>query len=183
MRPIVLGALCCASILAAAPAGATTIGIGAFGGAEVPIVQEDAGSGAVYGIRVPISLMSFLSIEPYWSGASLSEADFESQGFTYERDGFDHDVFGAHFILGSLAVSDGFGFYPYVGIGSHTLKRTGSEDIQDVGFDFGVGVGLAILRKVRLDLRGEMNMIVTGDTSRKFGTLSIGASYGLWSKP
>ena len=41
----------------ASTASAGGIGIGAFGGASVPLVQDDNGQGTMYGVRVPVSLV------------------------------------------------------------------------------------------------------------------------------
>ena len=180
MRRLALAALC--ALACAPPAAAATIGIGAFGGGQFPIVQEDAGSGAAFGVRVPITVLPMLSVEPYWRTASLGEVDFEADGVTYTRDGFDHTALGVHVALGSLAASTRFGIYPYAGIAAHKLEREGSADIEETGFDFGLGIGFTPATRIRFDVRGELNMIVTGDTSRKFGTASLGVSYDVWSK-
>jgi len=59
---------------------------------------------------------------------------------------------------------------------------------------FGVDQGLAerrpivvdrdnldqVMAKLGVDLRGELNAVVTGDTSRKFGNLTAGVSYALF---
>ena len=36
------------------------------------------------------------------------------------------------------------------------------------------------MAKLGVDLRGELNAVVTGDTSRKFGNLTAGVSYALF---
>ena len=37
--------------------------------------------------------------------------------------------------------------------------------------------------KLSVDVRGEMQMIVTGDTSRKFANATVGVRYGFLSLP
>jgi len=39
-----------------------TIGAGAFGGYAVPVIQDDAGSGVMFGIRVPVTVSSMFTI-------------------------------------------------------------------------------------------------------------------------
>lgn len=150
-----------------------TIGAGAFGGYAVPVVQDDAGRGVMYGIRVPISLSSTFTIEPYYMTSNLDEVTEELGGVEYTRDGFDMKSIGGNVIL--------FGgkFYPFVGFGSYSLKRDGSEDIDELGWNFGLGLGLPVGEKLRLDIRGELDMIVTDDTSRKFGAATAGLTYRL----
>lgn len=150
-----------------------TIGAGAFGGYAVPLVQDDAGSGVMFGVRVPIGLSSMFTVEPYYMTSSLDEVSEELGGIEYTRDGFDMKSIGANVIL--------FGgkFYPFVGLGSYSLKRDGSEDIEELGWNFGLGLGLPVTEKIRLDVRGEIDMIVTDDTSRKFGGATAGLTYKL----
>lgn len=150
-----------------------TIGAGAFGGYAVPVLQDDAGSGVMFGVRVPVSVSSMFTIEPYYMTSNLDEVTEELGGVEYTRDGFDMKSIGGNVIL--------FGgkFYPFVGFGSYSLKREGSEDIDELGWNFGLGLGLPVGEKLRLDIRGELDMIVTDDTSRKFGGATAGLTYRL----
>ena len=149
------------------------IGAGAFGGYAVPIIQDDAGSGIMYGIRVPVSVSSMFTIEPYYMTSNLDEVTEELGGVEYTRDGFDMKSIGGNVIL------FGGSFYPFVGFGSYSLKREGSEDISELGWNFGLGMGLPVAQKLRLDIRAEMDMIVTDETSRKFGAATAGLTYRL----
>jgi hypothetical protein len=129
----------------------------------------------MFGVRVPVSVSSMLTIEPYYMTSSLDEVteDLGDPPVEYTRDGFDMKSIGANVIL--------FGgkFYPFVGLGSYSLKRDGSEDIEELGWNFGLGLGLPVTEKIRLDVRGEVDMIVTDDTSRKFGAATAGLTYML----
>lgn len=169
-----------ALLLLALVAGAGTaqaneikIGAGAFGGYAVPLIQEDAGSGAMFGVRVPVKVSSMFTIEPYYMTSSLDEVSEEMGGIEYTRDGFDMKSIGGNVLL--------FGgtFYPYVGLGSYKLTREGSEDINELGWNFGLGLGFPLAEKFRLDIRGEMDMIVTDESSRKFGAATAGLTYNL----
>lgn len=164
------------SLCAGAPmahAQGITIGAGAFGGYAVPVIQDDAGSGVMFGVRVPVSVSSLLTVEPYYMTSSLDEVTEELGGIEYTRDGFDMRSYGANVIL--------FGgrFYPFVGLGSYSLEREGSEDIDEMGWNFGLGIGLPVASKLRLDIRGELDMIVTDESSRKFGAATAGLTYNL----
>jgi opacity protein-like surface antigen len=170
-----------AILVALAPTLATAggrIGVGVFGGASFPIVQDDVGTGSTYGARVPVEVLPLITIEPYFAGSAMGEGEATLDGETYTRDGFDMTAFGGNVMLGSPS-SPGFQLLPYVGIGYNHLTRAGSADIDEVGFNFGLGVGFAVLKKLSLQARGELNMVVTGDTSRKFGNLTVGVNYNL----
>lgn len=149
------------------------IGAGAFGGYAVPVIQDDAGSGVMFGVRVPVTVSSMFTIEPYYMTSNLDEVTEELGGVEYTRDGFDMRSIGANVII--------FGgkFYPFVGLGSYSLEREGSEDLDELGWNFGLGLGLPVGEKLRLDIRGELDMIVTDDTSRKFGAATAGLTYRL----
>jgi hypothetical protein len=177
-RLLRLAALVAALAPAWAHAGTITVGIGAFAGTSIPVVQDDVKSGALYGVRVPVNLIKLVTVEPYFARTALGDAKAAVDGFTYTRSGFDVTAFGANALLGSPG-GPGFHFYPYVGIGSHKLTRTGSEDLTEVGYNFGIGLGLSPVPGLSVQARGELNMVVTGDTSRKFGNATLGLSYNL----
>ncbi len=175
MRSLCL--LSCLAVALAAHEGraATTVGAQVFGGASIPIVQDDNGTGAIFGIRVPVAVHSFVSIEPYFATSALGSKEQQIGSFTYSREGFDVTAFGANLLLGWG--NEGFRFFPYAGIGSHQLSRSGSEDINDVGYNFGLGFGFVPMTKLSVDVRGELNMVATGDTSRKFANIMLGVAY------
>ena len=92
--------------------------------------------------------------------------------------------FGANAIF-NLGGGSSFHFFPFAGIGSYKIKRSGSEDISDVGYNFGLGIGFAVPSLVGLsfDVRGEALMIKTDDTSQKIGNVTAGATYKFFSTP
>ena len=162
---------------AVAGAGQPTIGISGYGGLNIPIVQDDVKSGPMFGVRVPVTLISILSVEPYFLTSSLGDGEEEIGGFTYTRDGFKQTGFGINAMLGSLAAGPMIHFYPYAGIGHNKLTRSGSEDISEVGYNFGFGLAATPAHAIGLHLRGGLNMVKTGDTSRKFANATLGVSY------
>ena len=163
--------------LVPAVAAAGTLGIGAFGGLSFPIINDTAGNGAQYGVRAPINLIPLLTVEPFYAQSSLGDVDETFGGQSYTRSGPDVKTFGANAIFN-------FGgpvkFYPLVGIGGTTIEQSGSEDISETSLNFGLGFGFQPMEKLGVDLRGELCSVVTGDTSRKFGNLTVGVSYALF---
>ena len=171
------------ALWAGTAAAGTSIGVGVFGGTSVPIVQDDNGTGSQFGLRAPVNLIPFLTVEPFFARSSLGSGELDAGGFTYERSGFDVTTFGVNAALGSLGLLSGFSFYPYAGIASYKLTRDGSEDVSEVGYNFGLGFGISPIPVVALNLRGEFVMVATGDTSRKFANVTLGATYKLFSLP
>jgi len=176
MKPRVLAGLLTLALVPAA-AGAASLGLGVYGGVSFPLVYDTASQGPQYGLRAPIHLIPLLIVEPYFAKSALGDKDETFGGQTYTRSGPDVDTFGANALFnfgGSVK------FYPFLGIGSTTIKQSGSSDVTDTNLNFGVGLGFTPIPKLGVDLRAELNAVVTGDTSRKFGNLTAGVSYALF---
>jgi opacity protein-like surface antigen len=167
-------------------AAAATVGIGAFGGTSVPIIQEDTGGGSMFGARVPINLVSILTVEPYYATSSLGTKTQTVDGVNYTRTGFDVKSYGANVILGTITGGAGFKFFPFAGIGQNKLTRVGSDDISEVGYTFGLGIGVAPTDAISVIARGEINavqepkILTTNDSTRKFANVTVGLSYNLF---
>ena len=166
--------------LTAGTAAAVDIGIGAFGGLNVPIVNDLSEQGSVFGLRVPVRVAPLLIVEPFYSSSALGDVEetFETSN-TYTRDGGDETAFGANALFAFGQPS--FYFFPFAGICSYKIERDASDEIRHVGYSFGFGIGFSPIPKLGLNLRGEFDMIMTGDTSQKFGKVTAGASYSLFS--
>lgn len=177
-RTIVLAVLALAFTAGTAQAQSIGIGIQPYGGLSYPIIQDDTGSGPVYGLRVPVKLIPMFTLEPYYLTSNLGEGEEEILGIKYKRQGFDHTGFGLNAMLGSVG-GTGIRFYPFAGIGSHKLERDNYPEIKETAYNFGMGLGIGATPKISVEIRGELNMVVTGDTSRKFANATVGLNYGL----
>ena len=166
-------------LLALVPAAtrAGGIGIGVFGGTSIPVSQSDVKTGGMYGIRIPVSIIPLVSVEPYWGKSKLG--DGEENGVT--TPGFDNSSFGVNAMLGSLLKAPGIKFYPYVGIASSKLTGTGISDITKTSYNFGLGGALG-LANIALHGRAELNVLDTGSQTRKFANVTVGLSYDLFPK-
>ncbi|HEU4725491.1 MAG TPA: outer membrane beta-barrel protein [Candidatus Eisenbacteria bacterium] len=164
-------------LFAAGAAHATGVGVGVYGGLSYPVIQDDVKSGTLIGFRAPVSLVPMLTVEPFYASSSLGDAEETLGGIQYTREGFDQTAYGVSVMLGSPN-GMGFKFYPFAGIGKYKLERTGT-DIDEVGYNFGLGIGIGATPKISLQIRGELEMVKTGDTSRKFGNATAGLTYSL----
>jgi hypothetical protein len=167
--------------LFAGTAAAVDIGVGAYGGVNVPVLNDLSKQGTDFGIRVPVKLIPLLTVEPFWSKSSLGDAEEDIAGITYTRDGGDLTGFGANALLTFGAPM--FQFFPFAGIGSYKLERDGAEDVSDVGYSFGLGLGTSLIPKLSLSVRGELDMVITDETSQKFAKVTAGAAYSFFSLP
>ncbi|HYM80211.1 MAG TPA: outer membrane beta-barrel protein [Candidatus Limnocylindria bacterium] len=174
-----------ATVLVALALGSTTataasIGIGAFGGASIPIVNDLSSNGSQFGVRVPVNLVPLLTVEPFFATSSLGNVEETFGPTTFERDGGKNTGFGANVLF---TFGTGVQFFPFAGIGSYKIERDGSEDITDIGYNFGLGIGFSPIPKIGVNARGEFNMVTTDETSQKFANITLGASYSLVSMP
>jgi hypothetical protein len=161
----------------AATACAGSVGLGAFAGVSLPVVQEDVGQGTLFGLRAPVKLVPLLTVEPYWASSSLGSKDVTVGGLTYTREGPDETAFGLNAML---TTGGSVQFYPFVGMGSTKLKRTGMDATFST-YNFGLGLGFAPVPKLSVHVRGELQMAVDNGASRKFANITAGASYALFS--
>ncbi len=172
-------ALACLSLAGVAHAGG--IGIGVFGGASIPVIQDDTGRGSIYGVRVPVNLVPLLTIEPYFASTKGGDVKQDLFGSSYTRSGLDVTDYGANLLL---TFGGPVQFYPFAGIGSFKLKRSGESDISQTGYNFGLGLGFGLpATGLALHLRGELAAAVDGDVSRKWGNVTAGLQYSFLKLP
>lgn len=179
-RAYPLFALALALALVPGTASAIGVGIAAYGGTTIPLSQPEVKTGGAYGVRLPISIIPLVSVEPYWGESKLGNGEVNGTPVT----GFDFSSVGLNAMLGSLLGAPGIKFYPYLGIASTKFRggsSAGLADVDKTSYNFGLGAALG-LSKVSLHGRAELNVCDTGDKTRKFTTLSLGLSYDLWSK-
>lgn len=189
IRPLLIALL--AALLGAMSASATTkpeVGVGVFGGLSVPVLQDvDVSSfspgdafgpaGSQFGIRVPVKVIPVVTLEPFFAKSNYKDQTETFNGIEYTRQGYDGTAFGLNAICGRVGGS-GASFYPYVGIGSFKLSRD-TDEFTKFGWNFGLGLGISPAPRWSIQIRPEFNMVVTGDTSRKFGNATVGVNYEL----
>jgi len=158
-------------------ARAATIGIGAYAGGSIPVVQDDRETGPIAGLRVPVALTHWFTAEPCVSIASYGNRTYTLAGETLQRDGGRVSAIGGDVLLAAPGIP-GFHLYPYAGVALHRSARFGTGIEDRVGYNFGLGVGWTFPSHVSLELRSEMAMIVNQqDASRKFGNITLGLGY------
>jgi hypothetical protein len=176
-RHIALGIVLLALSCGVAHAGG--IGVGVFGGQSYPVLQDDSGNGTLFGVRVPVRIVPFVAVEPYYASTSLSDKATTVAGVSYTRQGFDEKVYGANVMF---ATGGPLSFYPFVGYGRTSFERPG-YDRTFTSYNAGFGMGISVVPKVSFDVRGELQAVVDGHTTRKFGNATVGLSYSLFSVP
>ena len=165
--------------LGAGTANAASVSIGAFGGASIPIVQDDQGNGSLFGLRAPVQLVPLLRVEPFWSTSALGDKTVDVGGFSVTRTGSDVTTFGLNAML---SLGGPVSFYPFVGLGTVKFDRPG-QDESYTSYHMGLGLGLSPIPKVSVDLRAELQAAAKDGASRKMGNITLGASYAIFSMP
>lgn len=176
-RPVVWAMA--ALMLCAGAAHAGSISAGVFGGASIPVLQDDQANGSIFGLRAQARLVPLFAVEPFFSSSALGDKTIDLNGFSVTREGSDVTTFGMNAML---TLGGPMSFYPYVGIGSTKFKRT-AQDETFTSYHMGLGLGLSPVPKFNVDLRGELQAAVDGDVSRKMFNVTLGASYSLFSMP
>jgi hypothetical protein len=169
-----------ALVAPAARAGTIVVAGGVFGGMSFPVVQDDQAEGSVFGARIPVRLASIFALEPFYSTSALGDKTIEtSPGFSVTREGSDVTSYGVNalFPFGTKTL-----LYPYAGIGSAHFERTG-ENETFTSYDVGLGLGVTLIPKLMLDMRGELQVASSGETSRKMFNVTLGATYSIFSTP
>ena len=154
----------------------TKIGIGGFAGMNIPIVQEDAGTGSLFGLKARMSLIPHLGAEVYFTKLNQGDASVEVHGKEMGRgDGGSFNSFGLNLVLGSMSTDVGAHFHIVGGIGSYSMSKEGVLDESRFGFNFGPEVEIG-LGKVSIEIGSKAHIIsLDGGGSRK----SVGISGGL----
>jgi hypothetical protein len=167
-----------ALIPCAARVEAIGIGFGAFGGANFPVLMDNADPGTIWGLRAPVRIVPLLQLEPFWATSTLGDVtkDFGVLG-SQTIDGGKFTSYGINAALTSGG--EAFNIAPYVGIGSGTYKHAGGSDLTNTVYDAGLSFMIKVLPFTAVDIRGEFDALVNGDTSRKFATLTAGLTYRL----
>jgi hypothetical protein len=183
MKVVSVAALLILALAATAPrARAISAGAEVFGGMIAPIEQDDADQGSLFGVRLPVQLMTLLTAEGWYSKSTLGDKTATVAGLPYTRDGGTLTGYGLNARIGGMG-APGLSFFPYAGFGSYRLEREGSDDVSEIGYDFGFGMVLTPAPRIGISLRGQFDMVPTGSTSRKYGEVQVGVSYTLLSTP
>lgn len=160
----------------AAPAAAG-VAVGGFGGYNFTILQDDAGSGALFGFKAKIAAP--VVIEPTITFISVGDKENENDEVgTFTQTGGSIAAYELNLAFGSLRTTPGVGFWGGGGIGAYSLKSDLDyvEDATRFGFNVGTGLVIKAAPKFDVEIGGRLYVIsLDGGGSRK----SVGVFGGL----
>ncbi len=170
---MVLLLFCLPSVVSAAK-----YSIGAFGGINIPIAQDDTKSGALFGVKGRIPLLPFLAVEPNFVTADFKGKDIMIQDtLSYARKGGNFKSFGVDLIVGTLSGMSKMKFYGLVGINTNTYSRKGFEDKTGLGFTIGTGFEFFPTDILSVEIRSRYHPIKIGEGGRSHVEVSGGLNY------
>ena len=171
-------------LLTATAAGAVVdFSIGAFGGMEIPVVNDAIQSGPLYGIQGKAAITPFFALGAFYRGASYGDVDgtfFEGtpDEFTSSIPGGDGKSFGADVYFGRISGMPGANFYLYGSIGNYKWTRDNIDDVSEVAFGAGLGAEVVLPFKLGIEGRGIFQIARTeNDGSLKSFLWFVGANY------
>jgi hypothetical protein len=165
--------IACALVLSlcilSTPAAGERFAIGAFGGYQWPIVQDDAEGGALFGGKAKIHISPMFDIEPNVTWIQNGDADTELGGTIPAPEVI------SYMLNGNLHFGGSFGITGGIGWSSVDIPATGSTN----NFSFNLGLALEIpVGPLALDISPRFLLINTeSGASRKHGLVMAGLNY------
>ena len=152
-------------------------GLGAYGGLDIPIVQDDQEQGMTFGFKGRITLLPPLTFEPNVNFASYGDPDIEN--VIGDPDGAKVTSFGLDAVIGTPLGGEGPSVFAFAGFGFYTFKIDQLDvDESKLGFSGGLGFELGLSPTFGLEARGRFVVIPTdGGGSRKSAALTAGINY------
>jgi len=181
-KRIILIGFCLILMAASGHAEAIKLGLGASGGLNIPVVQDDQANGTAFSIRGMVGLMSFVRFEPNVNFAKYGDPSIDEPGITNNLDGSKLTSYGVDAVLGSPMGAPGLAMFGLAGAGFYKATRDQTADFDsgdsDFGWRFGLGVGIGMSSGLALDVRGVMNLVtVDGGSSKKSIFAQAGLNY------
>lgn len=154
-----------------------SLGVGVFGGANIPIVQDDQANGSVFGFLLRVKALPFIVIEPNVAFGKWGKPGIVDD-IDLGIDGSKITSYGIDATLGGLPGVPGVKPYFLGGIGVYKIKNddTGYDESK-MGYDVGVGIGIGVVPKIDIDFRGKLIIAPQEDSSKKAFYITGGITY------
>jgi len=152
------------------------LGIGASGGVNVPVLQDDQKAGSIFEFRGRVAALPFLIVEPKISFSSYGSPDtFED--IVWDVDGSKLVAYGVDAVLGGGMGTAGIRPFFVGGIGMYSISNEDTEAFLEsqskFGWSAGLGLNIGVAPTFDVDIRGKAHIITyEGSSSKK--SLSVG---------
>lgn len=153
---------------------ATGWGVGGFAGVSLPIAQDDAENGTVYGARVKLSLGGILGLEPNFTYAKDGDWEVDDVDETFEGGKF--TSFGVNLLIGASGPVTTVRVFTFVGAKYFSEDNDLRETDSRLGWGGGLGVEFGA-GNIGFEGRGGLElMTLDGGGSRKWGYITGGVN-------
>jgi len=158
-------------------ASAKKFSIGGFAGLNLPLAQQDAKSGALFGAKGRIPLLPFLAFEPNFCFAKYGGKNVDVRGKSYGQEGGDFTSFGVDLLIGLMSSMSKAKFYGLTGINSNTYKRKGFSNETGLGWTLGTGFEFLATEILSLEIRARYHAIKVKEGGKAHLEVSGGLNY------
>lgn len=166
---LIAGALVLALCILTAPASAERFALGAYGGYQWPIAQDDADPGGMFGFKGKIKVAPSIEIEPNINWIKNGDTETESGATITAPEVMSYQLNGIFTFGGTFGLTAGLGW------ASIDLPITGSEN--HFAWNFGLALEIPIQR-VALDISPRILVINHADgATRKHGYIQAGLNF------
>ena len=154
------------------------LGIGLFGGMDIPVVQDDQDKGTTFGVKGRLKVMPIVTLEPNIYFTQFGDPTFDE--FASDLEGSKVTAYGVDATFGAPFASKGLNVYGVVGAGFYNVKRDQTnQDETDFGWSAGLGSYLGFAPNLAFDLRSKLHVIPSeGGGSKK--SLSVTGGINLY---
>ena len=164
-----------------AVAQGSKMGVGASGGMNMPLLQDDQKSGSTFEFRGRFQAVPLFVLEPKLSLTYYGSPD-EIEGVAWDIGGSKITSYGVDAVLSGPM--DAIGLKPFfvAGIGFYKTSNDDTENVLEsatkFGWSAGLGFGIGVSPKFDVDVRGKAHVIShEGSSSKKSVALYGGLNY------
>jgi len=150
------------------------IGFGAFGGMNIPVLQDDQGNGSVFGLKARLKVIPIVILEPNIIFGKWGAPD-PMDGIDLGIDGSKITSYGIDAVLGAAPGNVGIKPYFHAGIGIYSIKNddTGFDESK-LGYSGGLGLAIGIGHNIDIDFSGKAIFAPQDPAGAKKAVLILG---------
>ena len=177
MRKAILAIALLLLLSSSVSAQGVKLGVGVFGGLDIPVGQEDQAQGTVFGVRAKVRLIPIITLEPRIAFTSFGEPSNDE--FALDLDGSKVTAYGVDAVIGAPFGGKGFAMFGVLGAGFYNVKRDQTfEDNTELGWSAGLGFALGFSPMISADVRGMAHIIpFEGGGTAKSASVTAGLNY------
>jgi opacity protein-like surface antigen len=181
VKYVLLAMLGMVLLISAAEAGDLKLGVGATGGINVPIVQDDQKAGSIFEFRGRLQAVSMVVVEPKLFFSSYGSPEtFED--IVWDVDGSKIVAYGIDALVGGGMGSQGFKPFIVAGVGLYSISNDDTKSFMasqtKFGWSAGLGFGIGVTPAIDIDVRSKVHIITfEGSSSKKSVSVGGGLNY------